>query len=283
MNKSDIQLIHGDCLEHMKTMPDKSVDLTVTSPPYDKLRLFNRNFAFDFPNTAKELFRITKDGGVVVWVVNDATVEGTETGTSFKQALYFKEIGFNLHDTMIFQKANPMPRTFNNLRYTPSFDFMFVLSKDKPKTVNLIKEPCIQKQLYTSNNSWGREKNGELKKGSKIRQTSKTKNKNNVWVFKVGSKTIDHPAVFPESLAKDHIVSWSNKNDLILDPFMGSGTTGIACYNLNRRFIGIELDPGYFQVAKKRIENAMKQQRLFALEQPKQSVQCDFYEAINHK
>lgn len=250
----------------MQKLPNESIDLTVTSPPYDKLRIFRGKFAFDFIGLAKELLRVTKNGGVVVWVVNDATINGNETGTSFKHALYFKEIGFNLHDTMIWQKANPMPRIQNNLRYIPSFDYMFVLAKGKPKTVNLIKELCVQKQQYHSNASWGREKNGNRKRGSNARSTKEFKPKNNIWSFHVGGKTSDHPAVFPIKLAKDHIISWSNKKDLILDPFMGSGTTGVACHNLNRNFVGIELDKDYFAIAKKSIEDAQRQQRLFVPE-----------------
>lgn len=249
-------------------MPKKCVDLTITSPPYDKLRTFNGCFVFDFNNIAKELLRVTKDGGVVVWIVNDATIAGSETGTAFKQALYFKKVGFNLHDTMIWQKANPAPKTHNKIRYTASFDYMFVLSKGKPKTVNLMRELCVQKQAYTANSSWGREKNGTFKKGNKLSRTNKTKILKNIWIFAVGNKTIDHPAVFPEKLAKDHIISWSNKDDLILDPFMGSGTTGVACHSLNRNFIGIELDSDYFTIAKKRIENAQKQQRLVFTKEP---------------
>jgi site-specific DNA-methyltransferase (adenine-specific) len=260
--EDSMRLIHGDCLIEMAKLPDKSVDLTVTSPPYDKLRTFNGCFVFDFDNIAKELLRVTKDGGVLVWIINDETVNCNETGTSFKQALYFKEIGFNLHDTMIWQKANPIPKTHNKVRYMASFDYMFVLSKGKPKTVNLIREPCIQKQAYTSNASWGREKNGTFKKGNNLSRTNETKIKKNVWVFAIGNKTINHPAVFPEKLAKDHIITWSNKNDLVLDPFMGSGTTGIACHNLDRDFIGIELNKEYFDIATKRINDARKQQRI---------------------
>lgn len=252
----------GDCLDVLKDLQDRSVDLTVTSPPYDKLRTFNGCFDFNFNNIAKELFRATKDGGVVVWIVNDATINHNETGTSFKQALYFKEIGFNLHDTMIWQKANPMPRIQNNLRYIPSFDYMFVLSKGKPGIVNLIKEPCVQKQRYHSNTSWGREKNGTRKRGSNARLTKNFKPKNNVWIFHVGGKTINHPAIFPEKLAMDHVVSWSNPGDIICDPMMGSGTTAIACHKLGRKFIGCELDPDYFKVAVKRIRDCQKQLKL---------------------
>lgn len=264
-----MRLIHGDCLIEMAKLPDKSVDLTVTSPPYDKLRTFNDCFVFDFHPIAKELLRVTKDGGVLVWIINDETVNCSETGTSFKQALYFKKIGFNLHDTMIWQKTNPMPRTHNKVRYTASFDYMFVLSKGKPKTVNLIRETCIQKQAYTSNTSWGREKNGTFKKGNNLSRTNETKIKKNIWGFAVGNKTINHPAVFPEKLAKDHIITWSNKNELVLDPFSGSGTVGIACHNLDRNFIGIELNKEYFDIATKRINDAHKQQRLTFEKKPK--------------
>ena len=78
----------------------------------------------------------------------------------------------------------------------------------------------------------------------------------NIWYFQNVNKYISHPATFPEHLANDHIISWSNAGDLVLDPFMGSGTTGVACVNTGRRFIGIELDQGYFEIAKTRIMKA---------------------------
>ena len=121
-----------------ENIPSNFIDLTVTSPPYDNLRAYN-GYSWDFESVAQELYRITKDGGVVVWVVGDATIKGSETGTSFKQALYFKEIGFKLHDTMIYQSDKP-PLTHN--RYEQKFEYMFVFSKGRPKTFNPIMEKC---------------------------------------------------------------------------------------------------------------------------------------------
>ena len=240
------KIICGDCLEVMKDIPDKSIDLTVTSPPYDNLRDYN-GYTFDFEGIAKELYRITKEGGVVVWVVGDATIKGSETGTSFKQALYFKEIGFNLHDTMIYAKQNPVP--YHHNRYNPQFEFMFVFSKGKPKIFNPIQENT--KGFKTGKYRYP---DGSLK----IANTpiiKETKMLNNIWYYVVGGKGNNHPASFPEKLAEDHILSWSNEGDVVLDPFMGSGTTGKMALLNNRNFIGIELDEEYYEIAKKRIEN----------------------------
>ena len=255
-----IELWQGDCLELMKNIPDGSVDLTVTSPPYDNLRKYN-GFSWDFEGIAKELHRVTKDGGVVVWVIGDSVVKGSETLTSFKQALYFKEIGFNIHDTMIYQKnAMPFP---DKTRYIQCFEYMFVISKGKPKTTNIIQEAT--KGYKPSKCSTQRNADG-TKTQLKYEQGKKLRNKWNVWVLDVGyNKTTkdkfayEHPAMFPEKLANDHIISWSNEGDTVLDPFMGSGTTGKMAVLNNRHFIGIELDEGYFNIAKERIEKAIKE------------------------
>lgn len=252
-----IELIHGDCLEEMKKIPDGSIDLTVTSPPYDNLRTYNGNNALWGEHVWKEviqdLFRVTKDGGVVVWVVGDATIKGSETGTSFKQALWAKECGFNLHDTMIYRKRNPMPVKSN--RYLPCFEYMFVFSKGKPKTVNLIREDtqATGVEKYTGT----QQENGKFTDYGKVRNSQR--DRYNVWDYKVGSNqttkdkiAFQHPAIFPEKLAHDHIISWSNEGDTVLDPFMGSGTTGKMAKQLGRNFIGIELDKDYYEIAKKR-------------------------------
>ena len=131
------KIYNENCLDTMARMEDNFIDLTVTSPPYDNLREYN-GYSFDFENIAKELYRVTKVGGVVVWIVGDATKNGNEYGTSFKQALFFKECGFNLHDTMIYRKLNYLPITTN--RYEPQFEYMFILSKSKLKTFNPIKK-----------------------------------------------------------------------------------------------------------------------------------------------
>ena len=257
---SDIQLYKGDCLEILKNIPDCSVDLTVTSPPYDNLRTYNGNidkWNFEkFKDIAKELFRVTADGGVVVWIVGDETIKGSETGSSFRQALFFKDCGFNLHDTMIWHKISPFQ---HKNRYISSFEYMFVFSKGKPKTTNII---CDRKNKHGGQTIHGTERRPD----GTTRQLSGAKNKRkikeygqryNVWDIPPNkSNKTGHPATFPEQLANDHIISWSNDGDTVLDCFMGSGTTGKMAVLNNRHFIGIELDEGYFQVAKERIEQA---------------------------
>jgi DNA modification methylase len=243
-----MNLIHGDCLERMKEIPDGSVDLTVTSPPYDNLRTYNGNNALwsehVWKHVIKELFRATKQGGVVVWVVGDATIKGSETGTSFKQALWAMECGFNLHDTMIYQKfGSGMPHKSH--RYGQTFEYMFVFSKGKPQR-GLIKTFPVTGLVGKTTR---RQKDGSIKKGTYNIGGGKLPN---IWQYS-GETKIKHPAPFPLKLASDHILSWSNEGDTVFDPFMGSGTTGVACMNTGRNFIGIELDQDYFAIAKKRI------------------------------
>ena len=257
------QIYNMDCLDLMAKMPDNFIDLTVTSPPYDNLRTY-KGFTFDFEPIARELYRVTKNGGVVVWVVNDQTINGSESGTSFKQALYFKEIGFNLHDTMIWHK-NTIPMKSN--RYQSSFEYMFVLSKGKPITVNLL---TVYNDSFgkLKRNTKGTEKNSPRSK--KIEYIAKNKHKiiDNVWYIPLGlcvdRFAHEHPAIFPEKLANDHILSWSNEGDLVFDPFMGSGTTAKMALKNNRNFIGSEISSEYCEIANKRIENELSQQRIFA-------------------
>jgi site-specific DNA-methyltransferase (adenine-specific) len=238
----------------MKSLPSQSIDLTVTSPPYDNLRTYN-GYSFDFEGIAKELYRVTKDGGVVVWVVGDATINGSETGTSFKQALYFKEIGFNLHDTMIWNKGTFTAVGALTSRYAPVFEYMFVLSKGQPKTFNPIKDRQ-NKTFGRKNYGTIRQIDGTTKPMSNIgKPVAEYGQRHNVWELtpeKSNSNRL-HPAMFPESLAHDHIVSWSNEGDTVLDCFLGSGTTGKVAKQLNRKFIGIEISPEYLEIASKRI------------------------------
>ena len=253
---NDIELWHGDCLEMMKNIPDNSIDLTVTSPPYDNLRSYNGNinqWSFEkFQEIAKELYRVTTNGGVVVWVVSDATVKGSETGTSFRQALWFKECGFNLHDTMIWVKDGG-GAIGSNKCYTQNFEYMFVFSKGTPKTINLIYDkPNLS--FGVDKSGVGRRKIDGTKKIEK-RKPAKEFSRRNNWWYIPPQKGKEHPAVFPEQLANDHIISWSNEGDIILDPFMGSGTTGKMAKLNNRKFIGIELDDTYYEVAKNRINS----------------------------
>ena len=249
----DINKIYNEnCLETMSRMKDSFIALTVTSPPYDNLRKYN-GYSFDFESIAKELYRTTKEGGVVVWIVGDKTSKGSETGTSFKQALFFKECGFKLHDTMIYQKSVP---PMNDRRYQHNFEYMFIFVKGRLKTFN----PIMIEKKYNdkrNNKNFHRDESGIFVKGfSKPKQTLKIKE--NVWnIFAAGGSSdkiaSKHPAIFPEQLANDHIISWSNENDLIYDPFMGSGTTAKVSKSLNRNYIGSEISSEYCYIAKKRL------------------------------
>ena len=251
------QIHHGDCIDVMRKMKADSIDLTVTSPPYDNLRNYN-GYSFDFESVASELYRITKVGGIVVWIVADATVKGSETGTSFKQALGFVDAGFNLHDTMIWDKQNCSSVGSMN-RYENTFEYMFILSKGKPKVANIIKDK--------PNKRAGEIQNGSIRQADgTVRRTSNYGKKTiadfgrraNVWrVFPAKSKSERlHPAPFPEALAKDHIISWSNPGDVVFDPFAGSGTTAKMALLNNRRYVGAEISSEYVEIARCRISEA---------------------------
>ena len=265
MYQDNIQLYKGDCLKVMEELIKRGVktDLTVTSPPYDDLRNYNNSLDWNFDmfkQVANKLYQITKEGGIVVWVVGDKTIKGSETGTSFKQALYFKEIGFNLHDTMIYAKENPVP--LNHNRYEQRFEYMFVLSKGKLKTFNGLREDCkyAGTKRTEKDRQYRKDATGSFKTG-KTAPIKDTKLRYNIWFYQIGNNqsskdkyAFKHPAIFPEKLAEDHILSWSNEGDLVFDPFMGSNTTGKMALKNNRRFIGIEKVEEYFEIAKKRIE-----------------------------
>jgi DNA modification methylase len=262
-------LLLGDCVEEMRTLASGSVDLTVTSPPYDNLRTYNGSLT-DWTDAKWQaviagLYRVTKQGGVVVWVVGDATINGSETGTSFRQALHAMEVGFRLHDTMIYHREGP-PLT--HPRYEQHFEFMFVWSKGKPSSFRGLRTESLHAGQRRS--STMRQDGEALGRRSAKGLVGETKLLGNVWKYAVGrSSSSDnaafaHPAIFPEALARDHILSWSNEGDVVLDPFLGSGTTGKMALAHNRRFIGIERDPAYFAIAQRRIADA--QPRLIAAE-----------------
>ena len=256
---STIRLMLGDCLEVMADIPDGSVDLTVTSPPYDNLRTYNGNNALwgehVWKAAIKDLYRVTNSGGVVVWIVADATINGSETGTSFKQALWAMECGFRLHDTMIWNKENCSSVGSMN-RYENTFEYMFVFSKSAPSRGEIIKDRRNKRAGEIQNGSI-RQKDGTVRKttGYGKRAIAEFGRRRNVWNIFPAKKKADrlHPAPFPPELAADHILSWSNEGDTVFDPFMGSGTTGVACVKTKRDFIGIELDDVYFKIAEQRI------------------------------
>lgn len=251
-----INEIHNEnCLETMAKMKDNFIDITVTSPPYDGLRTYN-GYSFDFEAIAKELYRITKDGGIVVWVVGDSTKKGSESLTSFKQALYFKEIGFNVHDTMIYKSEKP-PLTHN--RYEQKFEYMFVFSKGKPNTFNPILEPSKYAGQDKKSRTL-RQDSDQLGSRSGKGKVKDFKIKGNVWEYSTGGgkSTKDkiafkHPAIFPEKLASDHIKSWSNEGDLVYDCFGGSGTTAKMSKILKRNWIISEVSKEYCEITRQRL------------------------------
>jgi DNA modification methylase len=265
MTKYLNKVIEGNCLDVMGKFKDNVVDLTVTSPPYDGLRNYN-GYSFPFEEISQELYRVTKQGGIVVWVVNDATVDGSETGTSFKQALRFMEVGFNLHDTMIFRKKNPIPQIYRK-RYNNEFEYMFVFSKGTVKTHNAIMVPCAHAGLELNGTTYKNYSKNEQKREKMAKPVKDEKVKGNIWDYVVGKRQEDqeakgHPAPFPCQLVRDHVESWTNVGDLVFDPMCGSGTTPRVAAELGRDYIGIDISHEYVEIAKNRIKAAQKQTRL---------------------
>lgn len=249
--RDGITIYCGECSQVMAGFEPQSFDLTVTSPPYDNLRDYE-GYTFDFEPIAGQLWRVTKKGGVVVWVVGDQTVNGSETGTSFRQALGFMELGFRLHDTMIYHRLNVVPRDPKIPRYYQEFEYMLVLSRGKP-VCNHIKIPC--KKAGSHGGAYSRSPDGTLRIDRKVknkqRRIKNTKIKGNIWTY--AAVADDHPASFPEALARDHIISWSNPDDLVLDPMMGSGTTLKMAMELGRRAVGIDISEEYCKIAVDRL------------------------------
>lgn len=253
------QIFNEDCLEGMQRIPDGAIDLTVTSPPYDNLRNYALGIATQWAQPVweqviRELYRVTRQGGVVVWVVGDATIKGSETGSSFKQALFFKEVGFSLHDTMIYQKETPIPQ-FKSHRYTNSFEYMFVFSRGKPTKGTLleVKTKCGGR---VDKNYRGQVTSDDKYIGKDVKVIKDSKLRANIWTYSQNNgidRNIGHTAQFPEQLARDHILSWSNQGDVVLDPFMGAGTTAKMAVLEKRHFIGFELNAEYRRLALKRV------------------------------
>jgi len=258
--KPTATLHHDNSLDVLKNTPDNTFDLTVTSPPYDNLRTYKDSLEWGehvWKPLLEELFRTTKQGGVVVWVVGDATVKGSETGTSFKQALFAMECGFSLHDTMIYAKDNYVPLTHN--RYEQSFEYMFIFSKGRPKSFNGIKVPSKCAGKSVSRNNTNRAKEGSTRNREEVTIIQDMKLSPNIFQYVIGKKTDNgnHTAAFPEQLALDHILSWSNEGDTVFDPFLGSGTTGKMSVLNGRNFVGVEKVEEYYQISDKRIKDAL--------------------------
>tara|TARA_Y100000813_G_C24074537_1_gene310380 strand:+ start:58 stop:864 length:807 start_codon:yes stop_codon:yes gene_type:complete len=255
------KIIEGDCVEVLSSIPSNTFDMVITSPPYDNLRKY-KGFSFNFEKIAENIFRTLKPGRVLIWVVNDATIDGSETFSSFKQAIKFNEIGFKLHDTMIFRKTNPIPQIYRK-RYNNEFEYMFVFSKGRVDVHNPIKVPCLHGGLELKSTTYKNYSAGIQKRKKPANPVKDSKIKGNIWEYVVGKNLLDkpaknHPAPFPVKLAMDHIISWTNKGDLILDPMCGSGTSCVAAKLKKRFYTGIDISKEYCDVAKKRIENTLE-------------------------
>jgi DNA modification methylase len=253
----NIRIYNDSCLDYLKTLPDNSIKFVLTSPPYDDIRDY-KGYSFPFEDIAKELWRTTKSGGVIAWNVADATVKGSETGTSMRQALYFMSLGFRLHDTMIYAKKNPMPAGVSSKRYHQAWEYIFILSKDAPETFNPITVKA--KFGHLEANMKHRGKDGEIKyKKTKRNEYTKVRN---IFEYSVGGGhstkdkiAFEHPAIMPEQLALDMISTWTNEGDEVFDPFTGAGTTAKMCLILNRKFHGTEISLDYCNISKERIDN----------------------------
>lgn len=274
------EIICGDNVEVMVGWPDECIDLTITSPPYDLvdyddngnlithsdkgLRQYN-GYEWDFAAVARQLYRVTKQGRVLVWIAGDHTIDGSETGASFRQALYFMSIGFRLHDTMLYARHS---KPLNHCRYEQDFEYMFVLSKGAPAVFNGLTKPNLYPERRDIK-GYHRDKNGVHKKTATTRK--ETGLRGNIWHYSVGkggstndSDAFEHPAIFPEQLAKDHILSWSKPGDLVLDCFVGSGTVPKMCVLTDRHFAGIDISESYVELSKGRVAAVQQQPRLFS-------------------
>ncbi|NQU22454.1 MAG: site-specific DNA-methyltransferase [Candidatus Nealsonbacteria bacterium] len=259
-------IILCDCVVGMAGMPDACIPFTMASPPYDHIRKYGGQ-RFDFEATALQLYRITMEGGVVVWIVRDAIVNGGESGTIARQQLYFLDLGFRLHATMVMKtKRTGLPQ---QVRYPTQFEYAFVFSKGRPRTINLIRDrrnstAGQRHKIHRERDDGRRETVGY----HPFKVVGKYGLRGNVWEYDVGGgkSTTDefafgHPALMHEQMAEDHILSWSRPGDLVFDPMCGSGTTCKMALLNNRRYLGFEIHGPYFQIAQKRMRRAHEQHR----------------------
>ena len=243
------EILNKDCLITLRQMETESIDLVVTSPPYDNMRNYGHDTKFMFQIICRELCRAIKKGGVIVWIVGDQTIKGSETLTSFKQAYSFVNNGLNLHDTMIWRKPNPIPT--QSTRYQQAFEYMFVFSKGKPKTFNPIKIKSKCAGVKVKKHRAVKSSHNYNNEG--VYEVAEMKIIDNVWEISNVKNNSKHPAIFPKELVKRHIETWSNENDFIYDPFAGSGTTLIVAKEMNRNYLGNEINEQYYEYAKSKL------------------------------
>ncbi|ABK77151.1 DNA modification methylase [Cenarchaeum symbiosum A] len=247
----------GDAAAVLAKLGDGSVDLAVTSPPYDNLRDY-QGYSFDFDGICSQLYRVLRKGGVLVWVVGDR-IAGGRSLTSFRQGLAFQDLGFSMHDIMIYRKKNT-PFMRSNA-YTNCYEFMFVLSKGRPRVFR----PIMEKTKRSGMEMLVHNKKSDGINKKTLAELKPEKTRTNIWDYAVGlgGTTCDrfafkHPAMFPEKLAQDHILSWSKPGDLVLDPMCGSGTTCKMAAANGRDYIGIEISKEYAAIARRRMAGIQK-------------------------
>lgn len=246
----------ADAVQSSRTLPNEALALTLTSPPYDHMRDYGgyARIAIGQVNAlARELFRATKDGGVVVWIVSDQTLNGGETGTSFRHAQAFMKAGFKLADTMIYQKANPGGARGSPALYTQAFEYMFVLCKGCLPQRDLLKDrPNARPGVYRGG---GGRRSDDAAKATRTIVTLEFGKRSNIWTYSRDSETFGHPAPFPLALAEDHVRSWSDAGDWVYDPFLGSGTTMVAALRHGRNAIGSDINPAYVEISRSRLQS----------------------------
>lgn len=255
-----------NCLDTLARVDDDVLDMTITSPPYDDLRDYN-GYHFPVEKIAAALFAKTMPGGVVVWVVGDRTLNGSESLSSFRHAIAFNDAGFRVHDTMIYAKNNPIPSDCGK-RYRQCFEYMFCFSKGQPKTFNPITQKIKQEKAFKSFRITrvGRNDLAHDHVAPKRRKV------NNIFFYNVGTSSsgdkvaFQHPAIFPEKLVEDQIRTWTNEGDLVYDCFMGSGTTAKVAHLLGRRWLGSEISAEYVRLAEERLIPYLDAKRFSAAE-----------------
>ena len=257
-SQSGVDVYHGDCAKVLPSLGVKA-DLILTSPPYDDLRTYGGG-VFDFGSIADACVGALVDGGVIVWVVGDGIEGYSETGSSFRHALGFMRRGLKLHQTMLYQTTREAPTAPN--RYARVHEYMFVFSNGRPRVANIIRD----KPNTTSGTVHRRKMIGRYADNSKPHRNYKRNRivspefgpRTNIWKyhtspFSNANRFDEHPAVFPDALARDHIRTWTNPGDLVIDPMAGSGTTLRAAKDLGRSSIGIEIHENYIDIIERRM------------------------------
>lgn len=250
----NVEGIHeGECSKVMSGWPADCIDMVLTSPPYADL-LNYRGFKFDLAAIARQLFRVLKDGGVMVWVIGDKTVDYSRQMIPYTHAFGLRDAGFCIYDVMIYSK--PAGRYMNRYRYPNVYEHMIVASKGKPKTFNPIMVKT--KKPGDSRNTTILHRDADNNRTLGYRTTAEERPHDNIWKYSPGFGAVDryafeHPAVFPEKLARDQIISWSNPNDIVLDPMCGSGTTLKMARVYGRRYAGIDVAPEYLEIVRRRL------------------------------